>query len=182
MIRVFWVCLYFCLTGLGFAQEKSDPADWTLAPGRVGNLCLGMKADTVYVLYNFDQIEIDDLQLEGLATPALKIFYENADAPTLVAEIKQKSELVIDKIHVLDSRFRLANKIGIGSTLADLRKNYPISWIHFCDRGHLCARIDDLKMLFKLDLMEPPDEWLQTEDMALIPDSSKVIKIFVESE
>lgn len=182
MIRVLWVCLYLGFVGLGYAQEKANPDVWTLAPGRVGNLRLGMKADTVYALYDFDQIEIDDLQLEGLATPAFKIFYENPEAPALVAEIKQKTEIVIDKIHVLDARFHLASKIGIGSTLADLRKNYPVSWIHFCDRGHLCARVDDLKMLFKLDLIEPPDEWLQTENMALIPDSCKVIKIFVESE
>lgn len=182
MIRVMWVCLYLCFSGMGFAQEKSDRIDWTLEPGRVGNLKLGMKVDTVYTLFDFEQIEIDDLQLEGHATPALKIFYENSETPTLVAEVKQKSELVIDKIHVLDARFHLASKIGIGSTLADLRKNHKVSWIHFCDRGHLCARVDDLKMLFKLDLREPPTEWLQTENMALIPDSGKVVKIFVESE
>ena len=180
MIRPVNMVIIFLLAFPLITTANDYEKDFRLAKGRAGVLEIGMKADSIYHFFSVNKAELVDLQLEGMPTPAFKIYYENAETPTLVVEIALKSEMVIDKIHVKDKRFRLDSDVGIGSTLGELRKHYQVKWINYCDKGFMCAKVESLNMLFKLNYRSPSEEWLRTEDPKEIPDSPQIIEIFLE--
>jgi hypothetical protein len=111
----------------------------------------------------------------------LEIYLEgatNQSRPSLLIGIGKKREWIVDAITVKDARFRTPGGIGIESTLGDIRKVYPVKWIAFGE-GPLCANVDEIGMTFELDFTDPPPEWYKTNDQRLIPDTAKVVSIFL---
>ncbi|TES89915.1 MAG: hypothetical protein E3J87_11095 [Candidatus Cloacimonadota bacterium] len=155
-----------------------------LSKQKAGYVEIGMSIDALYTKYGRESTKLVDLYLEGMFSPAIEIFLNTEkDKPSLVAEIGlspsgSSKAFIVSRITVYDDSFRTEKGMGVGSTLGDLRKHHQINWIELGEGG-LIARSDELMMSFVLFLVDIPEEWYMTRDMELIPDSTKIVSIFI---
>lgn len=116
-----------------------------------------------------------DLYLEGMFSPALAIYAEKGsrDKPSLVAEIGWQNNWVVSRLLVYDPKFKTRNGLGVGSTLAELRKTYRVKEIAQAE-GDIFAVVEELKMSFSLDKQRLPKDYVKTGDPRLIPATTRV--------
>ena len=123
-----------------------------LAKDRAGAVRIGMSVDELYNEYGHRNTKLVDRFTEGLFNPVIEISINGKKS--LIAEIAPRKDFVIQRISVLDDRFRTKEGIGIGSTLGELRIHYHDVKILAGEGGMPCARVDSLGMTFGLE--EPP--------------------------
>ncbi len=167
------------LVGGGLKPGSTDNFD--LAKHKAGHVEIGMTIDSLYTKYERRSTRLTDLRLEGTFSPALEIRLKgrgNGRKPSLIAEIGCQEGWVVSRVSVYDRRFKTDEGIGVGSTLGDLRKFYTVDWIAPGEIG-VFARVEELAMSFALDKTKIPQEWYQTEDQTLIPDSVEVVSILI---
>jgi len=149
---------------------QQDSTQYLIAKGQVGDLRIGHSADELYSIFEYDQIELVDLFLEGFYSPALKIVDQGRIS--LVAELNCDK---IYRVRVYSERYHTERDIRIGSTFDDLRSHYTINEILYGE-GSVYAYVDDLNMSFELDLI-PTDSYQITIEN--IPDGTRISTILV---
>lgn len=160
---------------LPLAANGGSKEDLLLSPGQAGQLKLGMSIDEVYGRYGRENTRLLDLYPEGMFNPALAIYLNKGrrGQPALVAEIGWKENWVVSRLFVYDPRFKTKEGIGVGSSLGDLRKLYPVlgpAWME----GEVNATVEELKMSFGIDTKGMPKDWFKTEDPRLIPPTTTI--------
>jgi homoserine O-acetyltransferase len=124
-----------------------DPA-FLLQPGRAGRFEVGMKVDEVYRIAGRQNVRLVDIFAEGLFTPAIEIAV--AGGPSLVAPVREWPcpGFSLQGITVRDRRFRTKEGIGVGSSVADVRRHSSVKSGH--GEGGPVAIADDLGLTFEL--------------------------------
>lgn len=146
--------------------------------GRAGSVALGATAHSVYDAFRA-RAKLVDLQLEGHLSPALELKQFGAQlAPSLIAEIGAAGNaLVVTRIHVLDPSYRTQERVGVGSTYAELRSAYRIDWVG-SGEGNFFARVEKLAISFQLDTSGEMPLW-QIRDPAQVPDRVRVTSMML---
>jgi hypothetical protein len=100
--------------GAGVVAPAAD--DFVLARNRVGNVIIGMPESAIYRVYPRQITRKVDLQLEGMPTPAVQVFLtKDRRHPSLVIRLDGPVSGVYG-VEVMDSRFKTARGIGVGSS------------------------------------------------------------------
>jgi hypothetical protein len=126
-------------------------ADFRLAQGTAGHIEVGLPVDEIYRRVGREHTRLIDLQLEGMFEPALEISLDGASVqPALIVRVREWPCIAwsVQGIDVRDPRFRTAEGIGVGSTLADVSKVYRVT-VGRENGPH--AWVDAVKMRFGLD-------------------------------
>jgi len=162
--------------GQSFAQDE-----FLLAKQQAGAVVIGMTIDDLHAMHKPSSTRLVADYPEGMFTPMLEVFLEgdtNKSIPSLLIGIDKNNDWIVGSIKVNDARFRTDKGIGVGSTLGAIRKAYAVKWIDFGE-GPLYANVEETDMSFELDITTPPREWDKTRDQRLIPDSAKVVSVFL---
>ncbi|MDT8427402.1 MAG: hypothetical protein RQ757_01400 [Pseudomonadales bacterium] len=108
------------------AQSVSDTE--LLDIGRAGQFQVGMSVDDVVNLVGQNHVRLIATYPEGRFQPVVEISLPSLDnVVALIAPIREWPcpEFSIWGIRVLDPSFKTRERIGVGSTLSELRQAYP---------------------------------------------------------
>jgi hypothetical protein len=150
--------LILSLSSASASAQNSAPIDTTflIDVGRVGNLRLGASVDEVYRAFSPSNIKLIALFPEGHFLPALEIYVPPGSyARSIVAHIHSTHcGLRIVSAVVEDRRFRTKAGVGVGSTVADVRRAYRVTLSN--EEGqHLIARDRHMGFESRDDLRKP---------------------------
>jgi hypothetical protein len=142
--------LLLVMTSIAFSAGVTAAADdFLLARNHVGNLIIGMPESAIYTVYPRRITKKVDLQLEGYPTPAVQVFLtKGRQRPSLLIRLEGPVPGVYG-VEVMDSRFRTAKGVGVGSSLGELQKaEKQLSFVS--GEGVIGALAEDLGMTFSL--------------------------------
>lgn len=162
------------------AANSGTKEDSLLSPGQAGQLKLGMSIDEVYGRYGRGNTRLLDLYPEGMFNPALAVYLDKTrrGRPGLVAEIGWKDNWIVSRLFVYDPRFKTKEGIGVGSSLGELRKFYPVKEIVWIE-GDVVAVVDKFNISFGLDTKSIPPRLPSSEDRHLIPATTKIVNVIL---
>ncbi len=99
---------------------------------RVENVVMGMSIDSLYLAVGRERTRLIDRFREGLFDPALEIRMSSpASAPTMIVEVLFSAcGARVGRIEVYDPRYRTASGLHVGSTLAEVQREHPVTISH----------------------------------------------------
>ena len=177
--KILSLILLLC-TSVG-AQIVNGQDGFLLSKNKAGEIEIGMTIDALHTKYESRLTKLTAQYAEGMFSPLLEIYLNGKPhnvGPSITVAIDKENDWIVSGIFVKDKRFKTSKGISIGSTLGEIRKTYKVSWIDFGE-GPLFANVEDLGISFELDFSKPSDEWYRTRNQSLIPDSARVVSIFV---
>ena len=146
----------FCIAMLVLLTAQLRPTgqpspEFQLAPGKAGRLEVGLPVDEVYRIVGRERARLIDLYREGMFDPALEIRLEGAAVqPAITVPVREWPCIAwsVQGLIVRDPRFRTAEGIGVGSTLAEVAKAYKVT-VSNTEGPHAWA--EAVRMAFRLD-------------------------------
>jgi hypothetical protein len=126
-------------------------SEFLLTPGRAGQLEVGLSIDEVYRIVGRERTQLIDLYREGMFDPALEIRLQGSTVqPAMIVPVREWpcSAWSVQGIDIRDPRFRTAEGIGVGSTLAEVSRTYAVT-VSNEEGPHAWA--EAIQMVFGLD-------------------------------
>jgi hypothetical protein len=171
------------LSLIAFAQTTPPPGLPLIERQRVGLIEIGMTEQALLNAIPADRRELVDLRLEGMPAPAWLVRLAGTTRPdAIVVEIwPVTGARKVYRIQVRDRGFRTAKRIGIGSTVGELRAAYHLDEMTGGE-GNVAVVVKELWASFSLDQTgaDGRDLW-KTRTPAQVPDSVKITGILLFS-
>jgi hypothetical protein len=164
-----------------FAQTALTPGLPLIERHRVGLVQLGMTEQALLKAVPADRRELVDLRLEGMPAPAWLVRFASTTRPdAIVAELMPDTGArTVWRIQVRDPAFRTAKRIGIGSTVGELRAAYRLDQMA-SGEGNVVIVVKELSASFSLDQSGAGGQNLwRTRTPAQVPDSVKITGILL---
>jgi hypothetical protein len=124
---VVFLVVSWAVAAHGWSQSPAE-STFVLERARAGRFELGMSVDDVIKLVGRENARLVATFPEGHFQPELQIHDPAFPAgPAMTAPILQGpcGEFALWGVSVRDPRFRTANGLGVGSTVAEIKKFYP---------------------------------------------------------
>lgn len=149
-------------------------ARFRIAPGQVGPIRVGMEVSQLKKLLP-GQLKETTLHLEGEQFRAYQI--GKFESGVLVEE-KCNPGCQVWRIQVRDPVYRTSENLGVGSTLGEVKKHYPVSFLG-PGETEIVAVSDKKKITFLLDVSALPASKVPRLNLQNTPDSVKVLGMLI---
>ncbi|CAA9237760.1 MAG: hypothetical protein AVDCRST_MAG95-1295 [uncultured Adhaeribacter sp.] len=127
-------------------------AEWRIGKSRVGPIRVGMAVNTLLKTIPAEILKEVPITREGRGNRAYEIRRQAAaDQPSLLVEETCEPICKVWRIHVQDPAFKTKEGLGVGSTLAEVKKHYKISYLG-AGETEIVAIADEAKITFLLDV------------------------------
>ena len=147
-----WTLLCVCAASMARPSLSQSHDSLRLAPDAAGRIRVGMKVSDIQKLFGRDSVQLIDWNREGHFDPALAIALPGAPvSPAIIAPVREwpcPAEYSVQRLLILDPRFRTPQGLGVGSTLGKLREQYAIRLSHE-EGAH--AWVESIRTNFQLE-------------------------------
>lgn len=180
-------------TALAQPPSGSDEVkpEFLITGTRAGHLELRMPVDTLWHFYSLDSVKPGHDWDEGLYNPELYVFEGEKKLLEIHVDCARiglvGAHFIINSMLVLDERFRTTKGIGVGSTLGELKKKYPVTDIY--ERVHgpyhtLRVLVKGSRIVFFLNItadnLDLPMDYYSIDDIIpFVPDSSRIEAVWI---
>jgi hypothetical protein len=157
---------------------STDPTDFIIDKGRVGNIRIGMPIEEMRQL-TLQSIKLADttLQLEGQASTAYT-FSSPVSPSGLIVEQQCDPDCKVWRIRIRDDHYRTVQGIGPGSKYAEVLEHHPISYASLGEGGFIAVS-ETHGMSFILDTSQLDQAQLHRLKPAEIPANTVVRGILI---
>lgn len=165
--------LFFALLTISCAYMPVDNLDFLVTENSVGIFKNGMTVEGVLNIVPKAQIKkvVDKDGYENSYDDYLYFDKSKIHLLTLTTTLQDNSQSKINRILILDKRFKTHKKIGLGSTYSELKKNYKITDIG-SDLEHIVVTVEELNAWFTINKNQLLDNWWDENKKQI--DSSKI--------
>ena len=121
--------------------QAASSEEWLVKGNEVGQFYVGMSVDRAKNLLGVERADVVDLNLEGFFSPAMVILSAQGRR-SLVAELELSDthQWIFYRIQVYDPRYRTSRGVHVGSSYAQLEKEYP--GLRLSDEGGTRTLVD----------------------------------------
>jgi hypothetical protein len=146
---------------------------------QVGPVKINMPVTDLKKVIPANQLKEVKVTREGHAYKAYQIKKNASDAqPGLQAEEICEPNCRVSRVQVLDSTYKTSEGIGIGSTLGEVKKHYPISYLGPGETG-IVAVSETKKITFILDVSKVPAKQVPQLNLKNTPNEVPVTGILI---
>ena len=169
--------LFFAILTISSVNKPTDKADFLVTENNVGVFKKGMSVKDVLDIIPKVQINkvVDKDDYENSYDDYQYFDTNKTHLLTLTPTIQDDIQSKINRILILDNRFKTNKNIGLGSTYADLKNNYKITDIE-PDLEHIVLTIGELNAWFSINKKQLLDNWWDENkkqiDVSKIPDTA----------
>ena len=169
--------LFFAILTISCVNKPTDKADFLVTENNVGVFKKGMSVKDVLDIIPKVQINkvVDKDDYENSYDDYQYFDTNKTHLLTLTPTIQDDIQSKINRILILDNRFKTNKNIGLGSTYADLKNNYKITDIE-PDLEHIVLTIGELNAWFSINKKQLLDNWWDENkkqiDVSKIPDTA----------
>lgn len=143
------LAIALCLA-IGAGRRSAQSGEWLLTPSRAGKIVVGMTVDALYSAYGRENVTLVALFPEGMFTPAVQVFVPSEPgAPIAIANINQVcGQFRVTGISIVSPRLRTRDGLGVGSTVAEVRRRQPTAKLNREEGPSLI--VEKLQMTFAI--------------------------------
>ena len=169
--------LFFALLTISCANKPADNTDFLVTENSVGIFKEGMTVKDVLDIIPKVQIKkvVDKDDCENSYDDYQYFDTNKTHLLTLTPTIQDDIQSKINRILILDNRFKTNKNIGLGSTYSDLKSNYKITDIA-PDLEHIVLTVGELNAWFSINKNQLLDNWWDESkkkiDVSKIPDTA----------
>lgn len=164
---------------------KPDPKvveaeQYIIKPGQAGQIRINMSADTLKQMIPAENLKTVQRELEGVPYTAYELRNANTGNQLLLLAEESCANQVctIFRVRVISPKFKTEKGIRVGSTFAEVKNNYPLSFIGLGETDFVAVS-EENKMTFTLDIANFPPKHLDKIKSEEIPDSTRVTSIML---
>jgi hypothetical protein len=160
-------------------EAANTSTDWLITKSQVGPIRVGMAVNTMRKTVPAEILKEVPITREGRGYRAYEI-RSNASAaqPSLLVEETCEPICKVWRIHVQDTAFKTKEGLGVGSTLAEVKKYYNISYLGGGET-EIVAVSDEAKLTFMLDVSKVPPAKVPRLNVKNTPDDTPVIGLLI---
>lgn len=165
--------LFLAILTVSCANKPADKADCLVTENSVGVFKKGMTVQNVLDIVPKAQIKkvVDKDDYENSYDDYQYFDTHKIHLLTLTPPIQNDIQSKINRILILDNRFKTNKNIGLGSTYADLKSSYKITDIA-PDLEHIVLTVGELNASFSINKKQLLDNWWDKNKKQI--DSSKI--------
>jgi hypothetical protein len=147
--------------------------------GVAGPVALGDTVDRIYARVGRDNTRLVDLFQEGLFSPALEVRLPDAPVSVSLTVVIREwpcSEFSAWGIRVHDPRYKTVDGLGVGSTVADVRRRYRGVMIE-PGEGERVMVVKDAGLTFMLDVTPAAESTWRVKSVWVVPQPELVRRL-----
>ena len=149
----------------------AEGSRYRVGPGQVGAIKTGMPTADLEQAIPAGQLHETSIHLEGQAYKAYEV---NLHGGGVLVEETCDPACRVWRIQVRNPAYRTAEGLGVGSSLGEVKKHYPISFLG-SGETEIVAVSNQKKITFMLDVSHLPPQQVPWLDLQNTPDSVKVL-------
>jgi hypothetical protein len=152
-------------------KQPSASISYTLSRSTAGNVSLGMDANRLQQIFGADNVRKNTITNEGIPSEVIDIYHDGSHILRIDADCPNPCR--IQRITVMNSRFRTNEGIGIGSTVGELKNHYKIDRV-LLGEGRVYARVESLNASFRLNTSKINIDITRPLDISRLPDNMEI--------
>ena len=169
--------LFLALLTISCVNKQADKVDFLVTENNVGVFKKGMTVKEVLDIVPKVHIKkvVDKDDYENSYDDYQYFDTNKIHLLTLTPTVQDEIQSKINRILILDNRFKTNKNIGLGSTYADLKNNHKITdFAH--DLEHIVLTVGELNARFSINKKQLLDNWWDESkkqiDISKIPDTA----------
>lgn len=165
--------------GTSEKPPAQPPTGLLITRSQIGDIKIGMPVAALRKVIPANRLKEVSIYKKGQGYKAYEVRTKAGDAQAaLRIEEKCEPECQVWRIQVMDRAYRTTTGLGIGSSLGEIRKHYPISYLG-TGETEIVAVSEKEKITFMLDVSHLPPREVPFLNIKNTPDSVRVLGMYI---